>query len=297
MSTNQLTPEMIGMEKISPSALTCYEECPRLFYFQNWLGLKLDEDRLHMDFGDAIHKAIEVIYLKYDNNFKSGWDSASFEPVKEKFLHEWKLHRVPESTFQKYMKTAKGRDSGYTKREDLYKAFRDDGLAILESYWKEKEHLLVEYRHDLVDFEMSAKMVLFNPDNPEEQLPIPVSMRIDARNRNQDKIIDFKTSGSAYNQEESKKKIQGQIYLLQYYCETGKLITDFDYIVLRKNLKSPDRVQVVSLKYDMADLSALFHRINSILWSIAGREFEKPRSGHASYCQCKDYEKALNITE
>ena len=295
LDTSSLTAQTIGLEKFSPSMLGTYEDCPRLFYYQNWLGLKLDEDRLHLDFGNAIHEAINEVYLQYDNHFGGEWTAGNFESVKARFLQNWKQSNVPEETFKKFMTTASGRESGFTKKEDLFENFKEDGLIMLKAYWDKKEVLLAEYGHDLVDFEMYKKQVLFNPLNPEEKLPIPASYRIDARNRDQTKTVDFKTSKAKYNLEETRKKIQGQLYLLGQWCETGKFCGEFDYIVLRKGLKTDDRIEVVVLKYDEADLVACFYRIQAILAKIANREFAVPSIGHASYCQCRKFEEALRI--
>lgn len=290
-----LTAQTIGLEKFSPSMLGTYEDCPRLFYYQNWLGLKLDEDRLHMDFGNAIHEAINEVYLQYDDNFQGAWQAGNFEDVKKRFLQNWKQSNVPEETFKKFMTTAAGRESGFTKKEDLYENFKEDGLIMLQAYWDKKEVLLAEYGHDLVDFEMYKKQVLFNPLNPEEKLPIPASYRIDARNRDQTKTVDFKTSKNKYNVEDTRKKIQGQLYLLGQWCETGKFCGEFDYTVLRKGLKTEDRIEVVRLKYDEADLVACFYRIQAILAKIANKEFSRPSMGHAGYCQCRKFDEALNV--
>lgn len=295
MIDNLLTAERIGMEKISPSALNTFEECPKLFYYQNWLGLKLDEDKLHMDFGNCIHEAIGHIHAVYDNNFGAGWQYEDFEGVEQFFLERWKQHFVPESTYQKYMQTRAGKESGFTCKEDLYNYFKEDGLAMLRSYWDKKEFLLTEYRHDWDEFESYMKIEMHNPEDPSEKLPIPLSMRLDAKNRSKDKIGDFKTSSSKYDEVETRKKIQGQCYLFADLMATGKLITDFDYIVLRKGLKSPDRIEVVNLKYDMADMTAFYFRVKNILLRIANREFDKPVVGHAPYCQCSKYEEALSV--
>lgn len=293
----QLTPELIGMKSISPSKLDCYEQCPRLFYYQNWLGIQLDEDKLHLDFGTAIHAAIEMIYLEYDYNFGGAWVVGDFEKVKERFLRHWTPKHVTETSFQNFLETKAGKESGFTSKEQLYEAFKEDGIAMLQSYWYNKERMLVEYDHDLVDFEKMLKVRMVNPEDPEDSLPIPLSMRMDAKNRSNTKIVDFKTSKSKYDEAETRKKIQGQCYLFGELMETGNLITKFDYIVLRKSMKSADRIEVVQLQYDMADMLAFYHRVKAILTRIANREFDRPVAGHASYCQCYKYEDILSVKD
>lgn len=295
MNSPSLTAQGIGMQKISPSQLDSYEACPLLFYYQSWLGLKLKEDKLHMDFGNAIHGALETLYVQYDNHFGGAWSGASFQRVEDSFLDKWRPSHVPQFSFDAFLETKAGRESGFKTAKDLYDSMKEDGIIMLKSYWKEKERMLVEYRHDLVDFEEYARVELINPDNKNEKLPIPLSMRIDARNRNRDKIVDFKTSKGKYDETESRKKIQGQCYLFAELMQTGKMIYDFDYIVLRKGLKSEDRIQVVELHYDEADMIAFYYRVQAILARISQREFVRPSQGHASFCDCWEFENALSI--
>lgn len=290
-----ITKENIGMEKISPSALDCYEQCPKLFYYQYWLGLKIDEDKLHLDFGTAIHEAIGMIYLQYDDNFKGGWCAASFDRVENKFLEHWRQSHVKESSFENFKKTKAGQESEINTKEDLYEQMKEDGIKILKSYWSEKEKLLVEHGHDLSDFEMYLKVEMHDPDNPEDKLPIPLSMRLDAITRKADKIVDFKTSKGKYDTIESRNKIQGLCYLFGYLMNAGKLIKLFDYIVLRKNLKSDDRIEVVNLQYDEADMKSFYQRVRSILVKIKNREFSSPLTGHSSWCRCREYDKLLDV--
>lgn len=297
MNPELLTKERIGMEKISPSALSCYEDCPKLFYYQNWLELKIDEDKLHMDFGTAIHSTIEFLYSKYDDNFGGGWEGIEFEEIENYWNKQWKLSNVPESTLKKYNKTKAGERNGFSSQEELFNFFKEDGLEILKSYWNSKERLLAEYDYDLSDFEIPLKVELHNPENKAEKLPIPLSMRIDAMNRNKTKMIDFKTSGSKYDGIEARKKIQGQCYLLGNLMANGSFISKFDYCVLRKGLKNEERIEVVELEYDMADMTALYFRIKSILIKIANREFESKKVGHSPYCNCKKYEEALSVKD
>lgn len=292
---SNLTKEQIGMEKISPSALDCYESCPKLFYYQNWLGLKLDEDKLHMDFGNAIHESIGHIHRLYDTNFGGGWVGQIFADVEEFFSHQWTISKIPDHTFHKYMETKKGKESGFKNKKELHQYFYDDGVAILQSYWDNKEVLLTQHGHDWSEFEIMMKQEMRNPLDQTEKLPIPLSLRIDARNRAKTKMGDFKTSGSKYDPVETRKKIQGQCYVFADFMQTGKLIGDFDYVVLRKGLKSINRVEVVPLHYDLMDMEIFYQRVKSILHKIANREFERPIIGHAGFCQCKKYDEALDV--
>jgi hypothetical protein len=149
--------------------------------------------------------------------------------------------------------------------------------------------MLAQYGHDLVEFEIPMKIEMVNPLDPEDKLPVLLSLRIDAINRDKSKIVDFKTSKNKYDEHETRKKIQGQCYVFA----TG--IKKMDYIVLRKGLKNPDRIQVVQLEYDDVDISAFYHRVRSILLKIAQREFSRPAMGHPNYCRCYEYEEKLSV--
>lgn len=291
----KVTKEQIGLEKISPSQLTTYEECPLLFYYQTFLGYQLPESRLHMDFGSAIHSALEVLYLKYDDNFGGAWQGQSIDEVERKFLDHWKPSMVTEEMFNDYSFTADGRKYNFKTPKQLYNFFKEDGLIIIDSYWREKERLLVEHGHDLKHFEIPNKTHLKNPFNRDEQLPIPLSYRIDAATKNWEKIVDFKTSKGKYNQKETFNKLQGRLYLLAHWSETEEFTGLFDYTVLRKQLKTNDRIEVVPLKYTMDDMAETYVRVSVILQKIANREFDAPSRGHPSYCRCRNYKQALQI--
>lgn len=284
-----VTKEQIGLERISPSKLGAYEECPKLFYYREWLGLQLEQDKLHLDYGNAIHSAIEAIYLQYDDNFGGAWIAADFEKVIERFDRYWKLINVPQFSYEKVMGTNFGKQMQFSNREALFNYMRDDGIIMLKSMWNEKERLIAEFGHDLVNFETSMKVDMYNPLNPNEKLPIPLSLRIDAETRDGLKGVDFKTSKSKYNENDSKKKIQGQCYCF------ARGYKEFDYIVLRKDLASEDRVEVVRLKFDEADMQAFYHRVEAILTGIAMRQFDRPIKGHQPWCDCKKYEAVLSV--
>jgi hypothetical protein len=117
MST--LTAEKIGMKSVSPTKLQDYEDCPLMFYYKHWLGLSLEQDKLHMDFGNAVQDSIEKIYAMFDYQFGNGWGAEQhrFPEIQKAFLKDWTIHQVPEESFKKYMTTRAGKESGYTERE------------------------------------------------------------------------------------------------------------------------------------------------------------------------------------
>ncbi|HEY5236666.1 MAG TPA: PD-(D/E)XK nuclease family protein [Rhabdochlamydiaceae bacterium] len=285
----KLTAAQIGLERISPSQLDCYEQCPRLFYYRDWLKLTLDQDKIHLDYGTAIHAALEFVYTEYDNNFGGGWQAGNFDKVVDAFLMYWKQHHVSEASYEKVARTKFGQEMGFKNKEALYEYMKEDGIKMLKSYWDNKELLLTKHGIDLVEFEIPMRVPMINPSKPDERLPIPLSLRIDAETRNKLKGVDFKTSKSKYDPVETRKKIQGQCYCF------AKGYREFDYIVLRKDLKSDDRIEVVSLVYDEADMQAFYHRVEAILANISQRNFDKPMRGHANYCDCIKYEELLSV--
>lgn len=300
----ELTKEAIGIEKdrITPTMLQTYLDCPLNFYYQCWLGLKLgDDDRMHMEFGNAVQRAVEMIYVLYDNHFGGAWEAekGSFDKVEKVFKQAWTKFHVPEESFQKFMNTKAGKESGFTNKQELYEEMYNDGIAILKSYWNDKEMLITKYELDLNEFEIMVKVDMINPadETGTEKLPIPISGRIDAKNRTSTKLIDFKTSKGAYNEEKSRLLMQCRAYPFMWLMKHGVFIPKFDYIVLRKGLKSEDRVQIISLEFDEADMLQFYIQVKSILQSIANREFSRPRSGHASFCDCYKFEKLLTITK
>jgi len=296
----ELTKELLGIPKdrITPTMLQCYMDCPLNFYYSQWLGLKLgDDDRMHMEFGNSIQRAVEMIYALYDDNFKGAWEAEknSFDKVEKIFKQSWTKFHVPEASFQKFLNTKAGKESGFTTKEELYQEMYEDGIAILKSYWKDKEMLITQHDLDLDEFEIMVKVDMVNPADKNEKLPIPISGRIDAKNRKTTKLIDFKTSKGAYNEEKSRLLMQCRAYPFMWLQKHGVFIPKFDYIVLRKGLKSEDRVQIISLKFDEADMLQFYIQVKSILQSIANREFSRPRNGHASFCDCYKFEKLLAI--
>lgn len=297
MDTKPLTKEMIGLDRVSPTMLQDYEDCPLNFYYRHWLGLQLDEDRMHMDFGNAVQRAIEHIYAMYDWQFKNGWEAEKerLPEVIRTFRYHWPKHIITEKSFRNYMKTKEGKESGFTSPEDLYNKFKEDGEAIIKSYWDRKEDLLVNYGLDLDEFEIKMRVEMHNPADPADKLPIPLSGRIDCKTRDNSRLGDFKTSKGAYNEEESKKKMQCRAYPFAWLMDKGVFIPNFDYIVLRKGLKNPDRVQIVSLKFDEADMVSFYVQVKSILTRISNKEFGRPASGHPPYCSCYKYEEALKV--
>lgn len=284
----------IGLNRITPSMLMTYNECPKLFYYRDWLGIKFPQDMRHMNFGTSIHEALDNIYSQYDNNFGGGWDGADFNKTVETFKRMWKKYLISKEEFERFAVTKKGFESGCKNANDLWKMMYDDGLLMLKDYWNEKEILLTDYGIDMEDTEIPVKMMMNNPTNPEESHPIPISMRIDGRTKD-NVTVEFKTSGGRYNEEETRQKLQGRSYAFEGYQNYQHKNPRVVYIILLKNRKKDSRVQVIDLKYDESDMEMYYNEVGVILQKIANREFEAPLKDHKPYCQCGEYERMLKV--
>lgn len=293
-----ITKENLGIDRFSPSSLDCYESCPKLFYYTYWLGLKIPEgqDKRHLQFGTAIHAALDEIYLQYDNHFGGGWSAGNISRSIGKFKEQFKINHISDDEFERVKKTKKG--SEWESKEDLFNSMYLDGVEMLEEYWRQKEFLLTEYGIDVVKTEIVVKGFFENPVKKGEFLPIPASMRLDGRARDKS-IIEFKTSGQKYNVEETKKKIQGLSYAFSVYQEEG-FVPKTTYIVLLKNIpmeSSKERIQVIPLEYNEQDMLAYYPRVEKIIQDIYNREFSRPMLGHMPYCDCIKFDEALKITK
>lgn len=256
----------------------------------------MQEDSRHFKFGTAIHSALENLYLQYDDNFGGAWEAASEEDYIDKFKDNWKLSDIGDDEFERFLKTKKGQECGFKKKEELYQYMKADGITMLKEYWKNKEWLLTEHGADFESTEEYMRVPLFNPINENDALPIPMSLRIDAIKRNRGDIADFKTSGGKYNEKEAREKIQGQCYSYALFTEDRK-VRNVDYIVLIKDRKTEGRIQVVHLKYDINDLAAWYERVKSILQRIANNEFAAPSVGHSPWCDCKKFDELLDVSK
>lgn len=54
-----------GHDILDSTKIACFKRCPRLFFFQQVLGLKEERAQIDIDFGAAIHEALAYIYEMY----------------------------------------------------------------------------------------------------------------------------------------------------------------------------------------------------------------------------------------
>ena len=265
-----MTPDTIGLNRISPSMIMSYETCPRSFFYGTFLGLQLPQPQHHLLFGTAIHAAIGNIYDQKDK--KTNWELAEFSCVKRTFEDYW--------------------TKDMCETDILYDEMYADGIEMLKSYWDSKEYLLSQYGIDILESESIMKLPLRNVQSS-DVLPIPLSMRLDAISPNG--VVEYKTSSSKYDEEETKQKAQTLAYAYGYKEKYGKLPEYVTYVVLRKKLKGRDKVQVLQYQITDQDLVEFYHRVETILQKISNGEFSKPATGHAPYCDCYKFEELLTV--
>ena len=284
-----------GLDRITPSMLMSYVECPKLFYYRDWLGLKFQSDMRHLNFGTCVHEGIDTMYALYDFNFGGAWEAETFTKVKNKFVKCWKAFPIDKEEFKRFKKTKKGEASGLKSAEELHKHMEEDGIAMLKDMWEQKEMLIMDYGLDVSDVEVAVKMPLICPNNPEKQLPIPISMRVDGRTTS-GVTVEFKTAGGKYNEHETRNKLQGRSYAFESYQNYQNKNPRVVYVILLKGLKTNGtRVQVIDLQYTEADMEMYYNEVDAILQKIANREFDVPAKGHSPWCDCRKYEELLKV--
>lgn len=283
---------ILGINRISPSMIKEYEDCPKLFYYRSWLGLKLPQTQVHFAFGNAIHLAVGNIYDQLDN--EDLWKHAEIKIVKDIFLENFKLEHLDKDELNYNDQPV------YPTEVDRVKKFeemRDDGLLIIKSYWDVKEDLLATYDINPTQFEVVAKFQITHPIT-KETLEIPGSGRVDAINHNGG-IVEMKTSKAKYDEVETRNLPQALFYVMWHYLTKGEMPPWLAYVVMRKGLsaKSKDRIQILKYTYEEADVLAFMARIESIIEKIRAHQFDRPTIGHPPFCDCYKFEKALSTED
>lgn len=265
------TGQELGINRITPSMLMTFESCPKLFYYQCWLGMQIPESKIHLFFGTAIHAAIDEIY-----NQKENWANGNLQKAVDVFKDTFSLEHVDDKEYNPIERA--------TKYNDMIV----DGTHMLEDFWKEKE-ILWSKGVQPIRMELPIKMMVFNPKTKQE-LEVPISGRFDGECDSMD-IAEFKTSGKIYDNFVTRASHQARCYAWLQYCRIG-LLKNIHYVVLLKNRKK-DRIQHLSFYYDEADIIAYDAEVRSILERIRKREFNRPVKGHMPYCSCRKYEELL----
>jgi len=281
----------LGINRISPSMIMEYMKCPKSFFYKIWLGLKLPQSMRHLEFGTAIHAAIDNIYEQY--TAEDGWKNAELAIVKKQFIDRFKPEHVSIWEFQQ--KPEKYPDPAQAAAE-VYKEMYEDGLEIIKEYWDEKEELRAVHGIDPVKFEVILKIPVFHPETG-EKLEVPMSGRLDAISEDTS-IVEFKTSKAPYDEIETRALPQSRSYNLMYYCKHGKLPKRLTYVVMLKGRKrGGGRIQVLSYEYDKMDICSFFEEVKAILAKIRNREFDKPSIGHDRWCDCTKFDEYLTLKQ
>lgn len=256
------------IEKFSPSAIITYLNCPLLFYYQYIAKIQLPQKQLHLLFGGAVHFAIEAMFKK----------------------------REPYSAFKEYFLE----DKLLPEEKHFHKEYFELGQEMIKNYLLEHTVLNSLYNLDKGKSELYIKRKLINPLTGEES-SIPMSGRID-RLTDAGIVIDYKTSGKKWTEEDVGYKIQTQLYNLWYYSEYKKLPLETLYIILLKKYKKVDKegdqvIQLLSKHCTIDELASAFEEVEIIINKINNGEFERPNKWHPNYCDCYTYEEHLNFNK
>lgn len=272
----------LGINRISPSMLMEYESCPKLFYYRSWLGLKLPQPQVHFKFGDAIHAAIGNIYDQMDK--KTKWKLAEMKIAKNLFLKMFTLECLDRDLY-----------GSEEERVAKFEEMRDDGVAIIKTFWDRKEEMLIQHRINPMQFEIGGKVPIKNLSTGKE-LEVPISFRLDAVNDSEEHIIELKTSKAKYDEQETRNSLQALSYVTVKFFETGK-VYKLTYVVMLKGRKSEDRIQILPYTYDEADIMSFIAKVEITLEKIRNREFDRPAMGHQNWCDCYRFEEALDVSD
>jgi hypothetical protein len=257
----------IGLDRITPSGLMLYRACPKAFYYAVWLGLKLPQSKVHLEFGTAIHEAIDTLYG--DRNENGTWNGEE-SAVKALVVFNNRFKREHADSDKQFVEMSA------------------DGLLILKDYWNNKEVLLAK-GFDPIAFEIPGKEIMHNPVT-NEPLPIPMSYRLDAILKDHG-VGEFKTSSTLYDPFEARSRPQSLCYVWAYY-QKYKVIPNVHYVVMLKK-KKKNKIQHLKFVYTMADILSFDQEVRSILEKIKNREFARPMKGHPYFCDCDKFEDAL----
>lgn len=253
------------MSRISPSMLGLYLSCPLAFYYAYVAQIEIPQTRLHLLFGSAVHLAIEAMYngeaVPFEA-FKKHFKREDLDPEGQKMFSEY--YMLGQEMVKNYLETHPTLDKLYS-------------LQAGKQEFKFKEHV----KNPLTG-EMSR---------------VPLSGILD-RITDAGKIIEYKTSKTKWNPNETRFKVQSLLYNLWFYTKFDKIADETLYFVLLKKYKQTKRdevVQVISYKPTLEDLAGAWEEVDFVLEKIEAGQFERPKSGHLNYCDCNKYERLLGI--
>jgi CRISPR/Cas system-associated exonuclease Cas4 (RecB family) len=255
------------LERISPSMISTYLDCPENFYYTYIAKLHLPKKQIHLEFGSAVHYAIEQMYKGAED---------------------------PIAHFKEHFDITKLLDN----EKEEYESHIELGVEMLTNYFE--QHTMYDKLYELSPG-MSEKYIrreLINPITG-ETTSLPISGILD-RLTDSGRIIEYKTSKNKWKVDETRFKVQNLVYNLWYYSEFGRLAEETVYFILLKKFKNHKRdqtVQVITSNVTIDELASAFDEIELIIKKIQHGIFERDESQyHAKWCDCYRYKEALNIT-
>ena len=257
----------IGIDRITPSGLMTFKSCPKAFYYSYFLGLQMEQLQIHFKFGTAIHLAIDEIFRQVQAN------EDNLQQILNIFNENFLLEHVDNVPI-------KDRDTKYLEMT------LDGGNMLVEFYQMRFE--LIKAGVHPIETEIVFKGQLYHPETKKEW-PVPMSLRIDGENP--DRICEFKTSASKYDEEETRQSLQAKSYVFTRFLQTG-IIKPIDYVVLIKKRKK-NKIQHFTITYSYEEMLGYQEEVESIFKKIINREFDA-NPNHPYYCDCKKFDEVLN---
>lgn len=253
------------LDRISPSMVGVYLQCPLAFYYKFVAKLQIPEENLHLLFGTAVHKVMEEMY---------NGDPEPFHWFNDTFVKE---NLDPKS-------------------QERYAEFKYLGEDMVRNYLALQPRLDSIYLLSKGQSELRFRQVLLNPISGEPSR-IPVSGVVDrylAGNR----VVEYKTSAKKWDKKETKFKVQSRLYSLWAYTQTGEIPSEVLYFVLLKQFKqsmNDKTLQVIRYQPTKEDLAEAWEELDTILEKIEHGHFERATQDHPPFCDCYKYEKALGL--
>lgn len=232
---------MVQGYKLSVSHLNNYLRCPRIFLFENLLGIKKIRSK-HMSFGRAVHQALED------------------------FFNEYRRKQLPQLEF------LQDKFKFYLSKEILStNDFRDSldyGLEILKNYYEHYKNSF--HKNSVVEYPMDAGVIVDG---------IPLVGRIDKIEILDEKnvrVVDFKTSNPDNKYEEMKKggEYHRQILFYKLLCDNApnfnyKMISGIlDFLQPSKRKNDYVRAEVDLNEEDLNELKILIKDVYQDIKSL-----------------------------
>ena len=249
------------LKHLSPSALEAYKSCPKAFYYKYIAKIQLPQKQIHLLFGEAFHKVLEISFEGHD-----------LETALFRFGQEFDMAKLGKEEWEDHAKML------------------PMGKAMVENYYKNKDALIEQFDLKNGKSEQWLKAVLEDPFTKEE-LPIPMIGKVD-RITDDEQIVEFKTSGGRWNEKEAQQKLQTITYGWLHYQITGRHPKRILYIIFTKQ-KTP-QIQIIEANHLLEDYSKLFHEYKNIINKVELGIFDKSENYHQSFCDCFKYEEALS---